>query len=295
MRKVRSRTRDRLAALLFLTPQTVGLFLFTLMPICFAFVIGLYNWEMLVPPRFTGLANFIQLIHDSTFYESMWNTVFYLITYLPINIVLSLLFAVLLTRFASRTSSFFQGIYFMPIIIPTVAVALVFKFLYQFPRGLVTSILAILGIAGPNWMGDPSWAMFGIVLMSVWKFFGYNLVILIAAIREIPKELLEAASIDGAGSTRKFVSIMLPLITPALFFAIVMTTIFSFQVFEQAFVMTGGGPANATTTIVMYIYQNGFTFFKMGYAAAISVVVFLIIAILTLIQWRGQRFWVHYQ
>jgi multiple sugar transport system permease protein len=176
----------------------------------------------------------------------------------------------------------------------TVAVALIWRWMYEPRAGIIDVVLRGVGLPGPAWLGDPLWAMPAIIIMSVWKGFGYNMVLFLAGLQGIPVALYEAAMIDGASAWQRFWRITLPLLSPTMFLAVVLTVISSFQVFDQAYVMTAGGPAGATNTIVLYIYQNGFQFFRMGYAAAIAWVLFGVIFIFTLVQMRLQGRWVQY-
>ena len=177
----------------------------------------------------------------------------------------------------------------------TVAVALIWRWMYEPRAGIIDTVLRAVGLPGPTWLGDPQWAMPAIIIMSVWKGFGYNMVLFLAGLQGIPVSLYEAAMIDGANAWQRFWQITLPLLSPMVFLAVVLTVISSFQVFDQAYVMTNGGPAGATNTIVLYIYQNGFQFFRMGYASAIAWVLFGVIFIFTLAQMRLQGRWVQYE
>jgi multiple sugar transport system permease protein len=253
----------------------------------------LYDWELLVQPTFIGLKNFLTLANDAVFRRVLLNTAYYTFGLVPLNIVISLSLALWLNR-KLRGVSLYRLAFFLPVVTVTVAVSLIWKWMYDPFAGLIDAAVKLIGLTGPNWLSDPTWAMPALILMSVWKGFGYNMVLFLAGLQGIPSAIYEAATIDGATSWQRFWRITLPLLSPTMFFAVVMTVISSFQVFDQAYVMTGGGPANATNTIVLYIYQNGFQFFRMGYASAIAWVLFAIIFVITLVQMRAQNRWVQY-
>ncbi|MCM3712977.1 sugar ABC transporter permease [Alkalihalobacillus oceani] len=295
--KVKPKSRysksETIAGYLFLTPNIIGFLCFVAIPVFISLILSFFSWDLVAPPQFVGLENFQTLLfHDPVFWRVVKNTLVYVGLYIPLNIIVSLGLALWLCSI--KKNALLKTIFFLPVLAPTVAVALVWKFLYE-PQGLVNFVLSILHIPAVGWLGDPDFALLGVVLMSVWKFYGLNMVIFIAGIKAIPTTLYEAAKIDGANSFHRFFKITLPMISPAMFFAIVMTLISSFQVFDQVMVMTGGGPANATNTIVMYIYETGFQYFRMGRAAAIAWLLFIVIFIVTLIQLKLQKKWVNYE
>lgn len=285
--------KETIAGYLFLTPNIIGFLSFTAIPVIASLILSFYSWDLLSTPVFVGLENFRNLFtNDPIFKQVVINTLYYVAAYVPLNIIISLSLALWLCSI-TKLRGLFRTVFFLPVLAPTVAVALIWKFMYE-PEGLINSILALFNISGPAWLGDPNFAMLGIILMSVWKFFGYNMVIFIAGIQGIPNTLYEAAKMDGANSWQCFWKITLPMLSPSIFFALVMTLITSFQVFDQALIMTDGGPANATNTIVMYIYNSGFQYFDMGYAASMAWFLFAVIFIVTLIQMFLQRKWVNY-
>ncbi|MBS4206057.1 carbohydrate ABC transporter permease [Lederbergia citrea] len=280
---------------LFLLPNIIGFLVFTAIPVIASIAISFFEWPLLASPKFVGLENYIKLFtEDDEFGKVLLNTFYYVVLLLPINLIVSVGFAVWLNS-VLRGGALFRVLFFMPVLAPMVASALIWKWLYQPDYGLINGFLKTIGVQGPNWLGDPKYAMLSIVIMSVWAGFGYNMVIFIAGLQGIPDTLYEAASIDGANKWTRFWKITLPMLSPTLFFGIIMTLITSFQVFDQAFIMTGGGPLNSTNTIVYYIFQNGFEFFKMGYASAIAWVLFAIIFLVTFFQMKFQKRWVHYE
>jgi multiple sugar transport system permease protein len=286
-------SREELAAYLFILPSFAGFVIFLVAPMVASFGISLYDWELLVPPQFVGLKNFQSLATDRVFRQVLLNTAYYAFGLVPLNIVVSLGLAVWLNT-KLRGVKLFRLAFFLPVVTVTVAVSLIWKWMYDPYLGLVNQGLHWIGLQGPNWLSDPRWAMPALILMSVWKGFGYNMVLFLAGLQGIPSTIYEAALIDGASAWQRFWRITLPLLSPTLFLAVVLTVISSFQVFDQAYVMTGGGPANATNTIVLYIFQTGFQFFRMGYASAVAWVLFAVIFSITLIQMRLQHRWVQY-
>ena len=285
--------REELIAYAFILPSFLGFFVFLVVPMFFSLGISFYDWELLTPPRFTGIANFQALLTDRVFGGVVVNTIYYTLGLVPLNLVISLGLAVWLnTRLRGLT--FYRSAFFVPVVTVTVAVALIWRWMYEPRFGIIDAALRAVGLPAPLWLGDESWALPAIIIMSVWKGFGYNMVLFLAGLQGIPVTIYEAAMIDGASAWQRFWRITLPLLSPTVFLAVVLTVISSFQVFDQAYVMTNGGPANATNTIVLYIYQNGFQYFRMGYASAIAWVLFGFIFVFTLAQMRLQGRWVQY-
>jgi multiple sugar transport system permease protein len=285
--------REELIAYAFILPSFLGFFVFLVVPMFFSLGISFYDWELLTPPRFTGIANFQALLTDRVFGGVVVNTIYYTLGLVPLNLVISLGLAVWLnTRLRGLT--FYRSAFFVPVVTVTVAVALIWRWMYEPRFGIIDAALRAVGLPAPLWLGDEGWALPAIIIMSVWKGFGYNMVLFLAGLQGIPVTIYEAAMIDGASAWQRFWRITLPLLSPTVFLAVVLTVISSFQVFDQAYVMTNGGPANATNTIVLYIYQNGFQYFRMGYASAIAWVLFGFIFVFTLAQMRLQGRWVQY-
>lgn len=285
--------KEAIAGYLFILPGFLGFLAFMVIPIFISLGISLFEWELLVPPRFVGLANYKALLSDQLFLAVLKNTLYYVLGVVPLNIVLALGMALWLNQ-KLRFISFYRSAIFLPVVTLTVAVSLIFKWMYEPHVGLINAALGFLGIKGPLWLGSAEWAMPALIFMNVWKGFGYNMVLFLAGLQGIPASVYEAADIDGADKWAKFRYVTLPLLSPTTFFATVMTIISSFQIFDAARVMTNGGPVNATNTIVLYIFQNGFEYFKMGYASAIAWVLFATLFLLTVLQMRFQRQWVHY-
>jgi multiple sugar transport system permease protein len=289
----RGRRTDWRVASGFLAPSMLGLMAFTAFPIIASLLLGFYDWPVIGTFTFTGLKNYQTLLTSPQFAEAVLNTLLFVVLYVPLNIVLSLGLAVWI-RSVIKGRGFYRTLFFIPAVTPTVANAAIFALILA-PNGLVDSLMQTwFGVQAPNFLGSKNWAMPAVVLLSLWQGFGYNMLVFSAALDAVPTSLVEAAAIDGAGTRARFFRIVLPLITPSMFFAVVLTLISAFQVFAQAYVLTGGGPGNTTTTLVLYLYEQGFRFYKLGYASAIAWVLFLIILLITVFQFIGQKKWVNY-
>lgn len=294
-RRSRLKNRNLISALGFLTPNLLGFLVFTIIPIGASLVLSFYEWPLLGEAVFTGAKNFIQLFtQDPVFWRIVGNTLYFVVGYVAINLIVSMTMAIWLTSHI-KWKGFLRFVFFLPVVSPMVANAVVWRLLYTPDDGLIAWFFkAITGTSGPNWLGSSEWAMPAVILMSVWAGFGYNMIIFIAGIEGIPSSMYEAASIDGAGWWSRLFHITLPLLTPSIFFATVMTIISSLQVFAQPFILTGGGPGSSTTTLVFYLYQKGFQAYEMGYASAIAWSLFVLIMFITVIQFRSQKKWVNY-
>jgi multiple sugar transport system permease protein len=257
-------------------------------------LLGFTKWDLLTPPKWIGLGNYQTMFFDTPlFWKTLTNALYYTLLYVPGAVILPLFVAVLMNQ-RLRGVTFYRSVYFLPVVTSTVAVALVWQWLYNPEFGPINYVLDLVGIKGPAWIASPQWAMPALVLMSVWQVIGYNMVIYLAGLQGIPEEFYEAAAIDGATRLRQFFHITVPLISPTTFFILIVSIIGSLQVFEQTYILTDGGPAYATLTIAFYIYQQAFQFFKMGFGAALSYVLFVIILLLTLVQFWVQKRWVFY-
>jgi multiple sugar transport system permease protein len=273
---------------LFLLPGLLGLVVFTIGPLLASLLLTLYSWDLLTPPRFVGLDNFLQLAGDRSFWAALGHTLSFIAGYVPLVTVLALGLALALnTRL--RGIGMIRTAFFLPVVSSWVAVALLWSWLFNPKFGLINYLLSLVGIAGPGWLFDPRWAMPAIVLTSVWKDLGFVLVLFLAGLQAIPSDFYEAAALDGAGRWRQFRHITLPLLAPTTFFVTVISLINSFQVFDQVWIMTDGGPAGATSVLVEQVVRNAFSYGEMGYAAAISWVLFALVFGVTLLQFRLQR------
>ncbi|HEV8635488.1 MAG TPA: sugar ABC transporter permease [Chloroflexota bacterium] len=289
------RRRAAVAGYLFLLPNILGFLIFSSIPVLATLLISTLDWDMIRRPTFVALDNYAALLgEDAVFRQVLGNTAYYVVGTVPAGIVLSLLLALAMNS-RIRGITLFRAIFFIPVITSSVAVAMIWRWLFNSDFGLINAGLFALGLNGIPWLSSSAWAMPAVIVMAIWKHLGYNMVIYLAGLQGIPPSLYEAASIDGANAWDRFRYITLPLLTPTTFFILVISMIGSFQVFDLAFILTQGGPGNATNTIVMYVYNQAFQFFHMGYAAAIAWILFGIIFTITLIQWRVQRRWVHYE
>ena len=289
------RRQATVAGYLFLLPNIVGFLIFSSIPVLATLMISTLDWDMIRTPTFVGIGNYAVLLsQDGIFRQVLGNTAYYVIGTVPAGIALSLLLALAMNS-KVRGITVFRAIFFIPVITSSVAVAMIWRWLYNRDFGLVNTALMFVGLPAIPWLSSSAWAMPAVILMAIWKRLGYDMVIYLAGLQAIPPTLYEAAQIDGAGRWHRFWHITLPLLTPTTFFILVISIIGSFQVFDLAFILTSGGPGNATNTIVMYVYNQAFQFFHLGYAAAVAWVLFAIILMITLVQWRIQKRWVHYE
>jgi len=280
-------------AALFLAPSLLPLLAFVIVPMLASLVLTLFEWNLLRPPEFVGLANFERLLGDPAFHAALVHTLQFVVGYLPLVMVGGLAIALGLHR-ATRGVAIYRTAYFLPVVTSWVVVALMWRWLLNPSSGIVNWALGLAGIAGPGWWADPGWAMPSIILASAWKDLGFVMIIFLAGLQAIPQDYYEAANIDGAGRWARFRNITLPLLSPATFFVVVISLINSFQVFDQVWVMTGGGPANATSVVVTEVVRNAFSYSQLGYASAMSWILFVAILAMTLVQFRLQRRWVTY-
>ena len=286
-------SRTLVVALMFLAPSLIGLFALQLVPIGTALVLGVSEWNIIDPMEFVGLKNFREVLTDSTFFKSLYNT-FYLTFGLEVlNTLLGLLVALLL-RHSLRLIGLYRTIYILPLITTWAAVAIAWRYMYSL-QGPINDLLSAVGMEPVPWLSRPEWAMPAVIITITWKTLAWKTIILLAGLQSIPTEYYEASSIDGASGSRQFFRITLPLLSPALFFALIIGIINTLQLFDPIYIMTEGGPADATRTLSYYIYSRGFESLRMGYAAALSWVLFAIIFAVTLVQWLLQKRWVFYQ
>ena len=290
-RKLSLKTRDNIAGYLFLLPNIVGFIGFSLIPVITAFGLSFTNWDGMQETKFIGLKNFIDLFNHDSFKIALKNTFVYAVSFVPLTLIVALAAAILLNQ-TLHGVKIYRAIFFMPYISSAVAISYVWAALLNPTSGPVNMMLKAIGIENPPmWLTSPDWAMFTVVLISVWKNSGYYSIIYLASLQGVPKHLEEAAMIDGANRWQVFRKVTLPELRPVTFFCLIMAAIGSFKVFDQVYVLTEGGPGQATTTLVQYIYTNSFRNYRMGYGAAAAVVLFLIIFVVTLIQFRGQKKW----
>lgn len=276
---------QRTAGYLFLLPAFVLLFVASFLPILGILFYSLTRYNVIQTPVFIGLKNFVQVLGDSTFLGSLWNTIYFVLFTVVLGTVAAVLLAVLLNRkMAGRTA--FRAAIYLPQAMSYVAAALIWMWIYDPLYGLLNNLIRHLGGTPVDWLTNPSSAMPSIIILSIWRTTGYYMVIFLAGLQSIPRQVYEAAEIDGARAVRSFFAITLPLLMPTVFLVVVMWTIGAMQMFTQSFIMTGGGPAGATSTVVYQVYLNSFQYLKLGYGSAESVVLFVVVLLLTLLNNR---------
>lgn len=285
-------TQEALWAYLFLAPSALLVLCFTAFPVLAGFGLSFTQWDLLQPWKFTGITNYARLASEPLFSKVLLNSFYFVIGTIPPQTILALLMAVALNQ-KIRGQTFYRTAYFMPVVTSMVAVAMVWQWLYQAEYGVINSLLRLVGIQGPQWLFSETWALPAVIIVGVWKNVGYSIVIFLAALQGVPEELYDAARIDGANAWQRFRSVTAAMISPSIFFVIIMSIIGSFQTFDSIYILTQGGPANATMVIVYYLYQYAFQFYQMGYAAAVAYVLFVILFVVTLIQWHFRRRWVY--
>jgi multiple sugar transport system permease protein len=285
---------------LFISPIILGIIIFSIVPIFYSFYMSLTQWDSLTPPVFVGLQNFIELFSDKQILKELLNTMYYTIGTVPVSLALSIMLANALNQ-KIPAKSMYRVIYFLPSVTMPVAIAIVWQWLFNSKMGLVNQFLLLFGIKGPMWLGDVHFIMPAIIIVSIWSSIGYNMVILLAGLQGIPQTYYEAAEIDGASKWLKFVKITLPMLTPSIFFLFITSLIGAFKAFDIIFMFAGAnsntqGPLlEVTRTMVFGIYEKGFTFLRMGYASAEAILLFVIIMVVTVIQFIFQKKWVHYE
>ncbi len=281
----------------FILPNILGMLIFTVFPLLFSLFISFTDWDFtkgIGNWEFNFGMNYIEMWKDQWFTSSLVNTILYSLAVVPVSIFLSLILAVILESYCYAKVPMKLAM-FMPYISNIVAVAIVWVMMYS-PWGPFTLMVKALGWENPPaWLGDYNWALVAVIIMSIWSSIGYNILIYSSAIQGLPQDVYEAADVDGANEITKFFKITVPSLSPTTFFLVITTLINSFQVFAPIQIMTRGGPGTSTSVLVYYIYTSGFSFFRMGYASAIAWILFLLLLIVTLIQWRGQKKWVSYE
>ncbi len=288
----RPRNKEALAALLFLAPNLIGFLVLTLGPGVFSLIMGFTNWSGISRARWVGAENYIELMADKVFLTALRNTLVYTVEFTPLVIGASLLFALLFNQRAWGVPVV-RLLCFLPIVTDFISVAFIWSWIYHFRFGVLNWALGLLNLPAQAWLGDVRWAMLALVVMSVWRWVGYYAIILLAGLQGIPSELKEAATIDGANGRQLFLRVTIPLLSPALFFVLIISISSSLAVFEQMYIMTQGGPRDSTISISMFLYQQGFRFFKMGYASAVAWILFLLTFMVTAFNWTIRRRWVY--
>jgi multiple sugar transport system permease protein len=286
-------TREAIEGYIFILPWLLGFIIFLVGPLVASLYFSFTQYELATPPVLVGLKNYAKLIDDPLFYQSLKVTAIYTLFSVPIGITLSFLVALLLNQ-KVKLLGFFRTMYYMPVLVPAVASAMLWVWLLNPEFGLVNNMLKVFfGIKGPSWLGNTRWALPSIIMMSLWGVGGPMLIYL-AGLQGVPTELYEAAKIDGANPWQSFRYVTIPQMSPVIFYNLVSGIIGSFQVFSAGYLMTGGGPGHATLFYVLYLYNNAFRWFKMGYASALAWVLFVIVMLLTVVTIRSSSAWVYY-
>ncbi len=291
----RLRLQEALAAYVFLAPAALIFAAFIIFPVLFSSYLSLTRWNLLEPRKaFVGLENYLTLLRDPAFGRALLNTLYFAAGSIPLSMVLALAVALLLNQ-KVRGMAAYRVAYFSPMVTSTVAIAVVWMWIFDPYNGVANYALSLVGVPPLRWLFDPGWAMPALIIMRVWQTLGYNVVVYLAGLQNVPETYYEAARIDGASPWSLFRSITLPLLSPSTFFILVMSIISSFQVFAQIHVMTQGGPLQSTTVIVYYIYQHAFEGYRMGYSSAMAFVLFAVIFSLTLVEMKWVQRRVHYE
>ncbi|GAB2955547.1 carbohydrate ABC transporter permease [Nonomuraea fastidiosa] len=284
------RRRGRWHPYLFIGPSLFGVVAFLLLPMVIVIVLSLFDWELLSAPEFAGLDNYRRLIGDGETWHSLGVTVGYVLLSIPLQTVLALALALLLDRKITGMR-FYRALFVVPWMATPIVLALIWSWIFDPRDGAINSALAMIGITGPDWLSDPAWALPAVALVSVWQYTGYNMLFFLAGLQGIPKELHDAAAIDGATSAQRFWRVTLPLLNPTMFFVMVTNMIGAFQVFDTVYAMTAGGPSRSTEVLNFRIFETAFKQFDFGYAATLSTLLFVIIFLVTVAQVRffGKR------
>lgn len=271
-------------SILFILPALLGTLIFIIIPVFVSFGFSFIEWDLLNPPKYVGLLNYKTVFTDELFYKILGNTFVYAISTSIFGVIIPLILACILNS-KIRGSDFFKTAYFLPFVTPLIVIAIIWQWIFDPNMGLLNHLLR----TNIKWLYDSNYAMFAVIMVSVWKLIGYNMVIFLSGLSGINQALFEAAKIDGANNFRIFKDITIPLLSPTIFFVVIITCISSFQVFDLIYMMTEGGPMNSTNVLVYAIYQNAFEYFKVGYASSLAYVLFFIILILTTIQWKLRK------
>ncbi|MBL1226992.1 carbohydrate ABC transporter permease [Enterococcus sp. BWR-S5] len=280
--------KNLLTAYSFIAPNFIGFFIFTLIPVVFSLILAFMEWDSFSAPKFVGLNNFIKMIGDETFWISFKNTILYTVGVVPLTLLFSLGLAILLNQ-KVKGMKFFRTAFFFPYVTSLVAIAVVWNMLFHPTMGPINQFLKLIIDNPPGWTSSSQWALFAIILVSVWRGMGYYMILYLAGLQSIPKELYEAASMDGATKWKQFMNVTLPSLKPTTFFVTIMLVINCFKIFDLVQVMTAGGPGRSTNVLVYTIYNEAFVKFNFGYASAIALVLFIIVLTITVVQFKWNQ------
>ena len=287
----KNKIKEALWGYLLISPNFLIILLFTIIPVFFSFYMSLTDWNILSAPSFIGLENYQDIFKDALAKETFLNTFYFTVVSVPINVIFTLILAIFLNQ-KIKGITFFRTAFYLPVISASVAVSLMFMWILA-NNGLLNQMLESIGLEPVRWLTNPKIALNSVIGVTIWKGLGFNMIIFLAALQDIPKELLEAAAIDGANRIQQYLKITIPLISPIIFFVTITGVIGSFQSFDLVYNMTKGGPGHATTVIGYYIWKQAFDYMHMGYGAALAYIVFIAILILTIIQWVLRKRWVY--
>ncbi|MFC4807919.1 carbohydrate ABC transporter permease [Paenibacillus sp. GCM10023250] len=284
---------NALAGFLFISPWLIGFLILNLWPMLMSFYYSLTDFSLLSPPKWIGFQNFMEIAKDRYFYNSLRVTFVFVLLSVPLRLMFALMVAMLLNR-DIRGISFYRTIIYLPSLIGgSVAVAVLWRNIFGI-NGFMNDLVSLFGIEAKNWIGSPGTALGTLITLSVWQF-GSAMIIFLAGLKQVPKDLYEAASVDGAGKLRQFIAVTLPMLSPVIFFNLIMGVIGAFQSFTSAFVVTKGGPLNSTEMYALYLYQKGFAALHMGYASALAWILLVIVAVATAINFSVSKYWVYYE
>lgn len=295
--KERFKLKELLTGYIFLLPQLALILILVVIPLIFSLVVSFCDWDLvsgLKGIKFVGLENYISMWNEKKFVVSFFNTLYYAVGVVPTSLILALIFAIILNKHV-YSKGLLRMVFFMPYVSNIVAISVVWLYILHPDEGIVNNILRTIGLSNPpGWFGSTSWALPGLMIISVWQATGYCMIIYMAGLQGIPAELYEAVKIDGASMFEQFRYITLPMLSPTTFFLVITRVIQTFQIFAPISVITRGGPGYSSNVLVYYLYNEAFSNYKMGYASAVSWILFTMIFIITLVQWRGQKKWVNY-
>jgi multiple sugar transport system permease protein len=290
------RRREILAAYCFLAPSAIPFLAFVAGPMVAALGLSFFKYDVLSPPEFIGAENYLQFLQDPRLRQIYLNTLLYVVSTVALETLIALLLAVATNRKIPTILRYiFRTAYFFPVLMSLASVSIIWGYLFRADFGIINHYLRQLGGPSIPWLTSSQWALPALIVLGVWKHVGFSYIVFLAGLQNIPRHLYEAAELDGAGRLAMFRHITVPLLSPTIFFAVIISMINGFQLFDSPFIMTGGGPGDATRTVAMYIYENGFRFFAMGYASTVALSLFGVIVLLTLAQFRLSRAWVFYQ
>lgn len=289
-----AKQKEAVACYAFLSPWLLGFFIFTVGPLIASMIFSTWKWDLLTPPEYIGFDNYVTLWNDPDFWQSLKVTAIYSFARVPLVLILGLSLAALLNQ-KIKALGFFRTVYYVPTVLPGVAVSMLWVWILNDDYGILNAFLkSSFGIEGPNWLRDEFWVIPALIVMSLWGIGG-NMLVYLAGLQGIPTEMYESATIDGANFWQKFINITIPMISPVIFYNLIISLIHSFETFTQAYVMTRGGPNGASLFYILYLYNNAFRYFNMGYASALAWIFFIVLMVFTALIFKSSKGWVYYE